>query len=231
VDENGEPRSVKAALDLLRKADKDGHLTARKRLAKTALDRLDRIRVLCTHRRGPRGVETMNRLVRDWLRGAMPGAGDWFEGQPILVLQNDYHVRLFNGDVGIVLRDPFAITPAEGDRLVAVFPDSGSPDGVRAVPQGRLPPYETVFAMTIHKSQGSQFDRVVVLLPARDSDFVTRELLYTGITRARTHVTLAGDATVLRTCLARRVQRASGLRKRLWNEEPVDLPEASGSHC
>ena len=242
-------------------ADKAGNLGARKDLAKEALGCLDRVRVLCTHRKGPRGVETLNRLVRDWVRGALPGAGDWFEGQPILILRNDYHVRLFNGDVGLVLRDPFAgdlpAAPTVGmgedgspaddavsdrtgardtSRLVAVFPDSGPGPGIRAFPRGRLPPYETVFAMTIHKSQGSQFDHVAVLLPARDSDFVTRELVYTGITRASHRVTLAGDAGILRASLNRRVQRASGLRGRLWGDEPVadlpggdDLPEERGT--
>ena len=184
---------------------------ARRDAADDALKALAGFRVLCTHRRGPRGVDAVNALVRDWLAGPLHiGKGDWYAGRPVMVTRNDYPVGLFNGDVGLVLPDPLQ----EG-RLMAFFPWPG--DGkVRAFPQGRLPPHETVFAMTVHKSQGSQFTDVLVLLPPKASDLVTRELVYTGITRARNQVTLAGSADVLREAIRRPVQRASGLREKVW---------------
>jgi exodeoxyribonuclease V alpha subunit len=184
---------------------------ARRMAADRALKAFDSYRILCTHRHGPRGVETVNRLVRDWLSGALDiGRGDWYSGRPVMVLRNDYHVGLFNGDIGLVLPDP-----ARDNELLAFFP--GPQEGqVRALPQGKLPPHETVFAMTVHKSQGSQFDDVLVLLPARESALVTRELIYTAVTRARSRVTLAGSPEVLRAAIAMPVRRASGLRDKVW---------------
>ncbi len=186
--------------------DQAGHLDA----VRQALLALDDFRVLCTHRRGPRGVETLNRLTKKWLKDIADVRGDWFEGCPIMVLKNDYRTNLFNGDVGMVLK----AAPGDGPGLRAWF--QGPNNTPRSLVEARLPAHETVFAMTIHKSQGSQFDHVLLLLPARDSEFVTRELVYTGLTRAKERAHLAGSADVLRASLKRRVQRASGLRERLW---------------
>jgi exodeoxyribonuclease V alpha subunit len=125
------------------------------------------------------------------------------------VTTNDYTVRLFNGDIGLILEDE----PARG-RLVATF---SSPDGkVRSLAPTRLPPHETAFAMTIHKSQGSEFDEVVVLLPAGISPILSRELIYTAVTRARTRVTIFGDADVVAHAVTRKIERASGLREAIW---------------
>lgn len=179
-----------------------------------ALDALQGFRILCSHHGGPRGVRAMNRLVRAALGDLLPGEGDWYEGRPVLVLQNDYRLGLFNGDVGFVLPDG----PGPGRPLVAWFPGV---DGLpRAFPQGRLPALDTVFAMTIHKSQGSQFGRVVVLLPPDDSVFVTRELVYTALTRARDHALIVATEDALRGALSRRVNRASGLREAIWGCNP-----------
>ena len=126
-----------------------------------------------------------------------------------MISRNDHSLGLFNGDVGIILHDP-----AAGGRLRAFFL---APDGsVHRFLPGRLPPHETVYAMTIHKSQGSEFDRVVLVLPRDDSRAITRELLYTGITRARRALELWCPLAVLKQGVGRPTRRSSGLRDRLW---------------
>jgi exodeoxyribonuclease V alpha subunit len=121
---------------------------------------------------------------------------------------NDHQLRIYNGDVGVV------VATDDGPRVA--FPRA---DGPRLVPPGRLDALEPVHAMTIHKSQGSQFDHAVVVLPRPDSRILTRELLYTGVTRARDHVTVVGSEAAVRAAVERVVQRASGLRDRLWGPE------------
>jgi exodeoxyribonuclease V alpha subunit len=123
-----------------------------------------------------------------------------------MVLRNDPALQLFNGDVGLTLPD------AQG-RLHVHFP--GPDGGLRAVSPARLPPHETAFAITIHKSQGSEFDRVLVMLPAQAHRVLTRELLYTAVTRARTGVVLAGGAEALAAAIATPTRRRSGLPARL----------------
>jgi exodeoxyribonuclease V alpha subunit len=160
-------------------------------------------RVLCAHRHGPRGAEGLNKRL-----AATFGEGeDWYAGRPVLITQNDYALRLFNGDVGIALPD------AQG-RLAVCF-ESGE-GRVRRIPPLRLPPHETTYATTIHKSQGSEFGRVLIVLPPDDSRLLTRELLYTAITRAREAVTVWGDELVLGAAVERRLVRSSGLRDALW---------------
>ena len=173
---------------------------------------LERFRVLCAHRRGPRSVSAVNEQLAWALREAGlvdPSEGRFYHGRPLLVTRNDYGAGLFNGDVGLVLDDP-----QRPDRRAAVF--LGADGQPRALAPGRLPPHETVFAMSIHKSQGSEFDAVAVLLPPQVSPILSRELLYTAVTRARRQVTVYAEADVLRACIERRVERASGLRERLW---------------
>ena len=173
---------------------------------------LDRLRLLVALRRGPEGVAFLNRAVEAWLAESVPGfdpRGSWYLGRPVMVTSNDYGIRLFNGDVGVVVDRP----DAPGERAVA-FPTADG--GVRYVGPARLPEHETVFAMTVHKSQGSQFDRVVLVFPRTDTPILTRELVYTGITRAKEHVTVVADEDILRAAVRRPVQRASGLADRLW---------------
>jgi exodeoxyribonuclease V alpha subunit len=175
-----------------------------------------RFRVLCAVREGPRGVLALNAEMTRRFRAALgqPGAADgpggspWFVGRPVLVLSNDHVLRLFNGDIGIALPD------ASGELLVH-FPDSAAEGGFRAIAPVRLPRHETAFAMTVHKSQGSEFDGVLVLLPEQRSRVLTRELLYTAVTRARRRVTLLAEAAVLETAIAASTQRHSGLLARL----------------
>jgi exodeoxyribonuclease V alpha subunit len=177
--------------------------------AARALSAMNRFRLLAAVREGPYGVLTLNATVVDLLReaGLMEGTGDWFRGRQILITSNDYSVNLFNGDLGIVW-------PDEQGRPMAWFP---GPDGtVRRVSPGRLPAHETAFALTVHKSQGSEFDSVLLILPDRTSRVLTRELVYTGLTRARHRTEVWSVETVLREAIGRRTERASGLRDRLW---------------
>jgi exodeoxyribonuclease V alpha subunit len=179
-------------------------------------DALGRLRVLCAVRRGPDGAWAWNaaieaRLARE-VAGFRPNPS-WYVGRPVLVTENDYGVRLYNGDVGVVLADP-----QDPGRRVAAFPAT---DGsVRMLSPARLPACETTFAMTIHKSQGSQFAHAVVVLPRVSSPVLTRELLYTAITRASHRTTLLASEPILREALGRPIQRASGLQARLWPDGP-----------
>jgi exodeoxyribonuclease V alpha subunit len=174
------------------------------------LEAFERQRVLCALRGGPLGVWAVNRAIEAALAaealGLSPAAGH-YPGRPVLVTRNDYGVRLYTGDVGGVVRDP-----DRPRRLAVAFP------GPRLVAPARLPPHETVFAMSIHKSQGSQFDRAFVVLPDVPSPVLTRELVYTAVTRARQRITLVASEEILGEALARRVSRASGLAERLWRE-------------
>ncbi len=177
--------------------------------ARAALDGLRAMRVLCAHRRGPCGVDTWTRHVERWLTMSIDGYGEggpWYIGRPLLVTQNDYALRLYNGDTGVV------INAGEG-RVVAAFERGGQP---LEVSPRRLASVDTVHAMTIHKSQGSQFDAVAVILPEATSPILTRELLYTAVTRAQTHLTVVGTQDSLRAAVLRPIARASGLRDRLW---------------
>ena len=185
---------------------------ARARQAATGLAELGRHRVLCAHRRGPAGVETWNARIQGWVLAARPdlgGEGEWYAGRPLLVTANDYALRLFNGDTGLTLPAD-ATTPAW-----AAFP-AGADPGVRQVSPSRLAGVETVYAMTIHKSQGSEFDEVTLLLPGAESRLLSRQLLYTAVTRVKRHLVLVGTEAAVRTAVERPIARASGLAERLW---------------
>ena len=182
-----------------------------------SLARLSEFRVLCAHRRGRYGVEQVSEAIERLLvdRGLIPAATRfgyatdiWYPGRPVLVKQNDYALELFNGDVGITLA-----TPGEPDQLRVWFADPER--GVRSVQPARLPPHETCFAMTVHKSQGSEFGGVVVVLPSQPSPIGTRELLYTAVTRARVNVTVVASDEVIEDAVGRGIVRASGLRETL----------------
>lgn len=169
-----------------------------------------RFRVLCAVREGPRGVEAINRLVSRHFRRSLehplePGErSEWYPGRPVMVLRNDYVLKLFNGDIGIVL-------PNETGKLMVCFPDRDE----GAVAPVRLPEHETAFAMTVHKSQGSEFDDVLLMLPAEYNRALTRELLYTAVTRARERVTIVSGAEVLGKTIQSPTRRHSGLIARL----------------
>jgi exodeoxyribonuclease V alpha subunit len=174
-----------------------------------ALKEFKKFRVLCALRTGPYGVESLNRTIEKILREErlVTGTQNTYAGMPILITQNDYQLRLYNGDIGILLPDP------TNGSLLAWF--VGEDGGIRRVPPARLPEYEPAFVMTVHKSQGSEFDNVLLILPDKESPVLTRELIYTGLTRARSRVEVWFQESVLRAAIARTIQRGSGLRDRL----------------
>lgn len=171
---------------------------------------LETFRILCARRSGLRGVDQVNALLEKALRpalsdGSTPPAQPHYRGRPLLITRNDPATQLFNGDIGVLL-------PHEG-ALAACFPDSRG--GYRWLPLARLPAHDTAFAMTIHKSQGSEFDRVCILLPGEDGPLLTRELIYTAVTRARRGIQLHAAFDILESCIQRRTRRYSGLADRL----------------
>ncbi len=168
-----------------------------------ALVRLGGFRVLCARRRGPWGVERLNVAVERYLvtTGHPVNEGS-YPARPILITANDYQLKLFNGDLGVCW--------LEAGRMWAFFPDPNQSES-RRLPLARLPPHETAWAMTVHKAQGSELDHVLLVLGDVDSRVMTRELLYTGATRARRSVVIVSSADVLRGAVARRSRRVSGL--------------------
>jgi exodeoxyribonuclease V alpha subunit len=171
-----------------------------------ALQALDRHRLLCAHRRGPYGVERWSNEVERWIAAAVddyPKDAEWYIGRPLIITENDYELGLYNGDTGVVIDDGSAgvlAVFARGTDLVAVSPS-------------RLNAVQTVHAMTIHRAQGSQFARVSVLLPPAESPLLTRELLYTAVTRARERVRVLGTEGSILGASQSPVRRASGLRR------------------
>ncbi|AFM15675.1 DNA helicase/exodeoxyribonuclease V, alpha subunit [Mycolicibacterium chubuense NBB4] len=170
--------------------------------AESALAVLDGHRLLCAHRRGPYGVRYWNRQVERWLTDATgePIWSDWYAGRPVLVTANDYGLGLYNGDTGVTVVREESLSVAVGAQLFAA---------------GRLAEVETMHAMTIHKSQGSQADEVTVLMPPQESRLLTRELFYTAVTRAKDRVRVVGPESSVRAAIGRRAIRASGLARRL----------------
>ena len=177
-----------------------------------AVAALERHRVLVAHRAGRFGVAHWNRQVEHWISEETgdPLYDAAYPGRPLLVTANDYGLGVYNGDTGVVVRD------ADGT-LHAVLDTA---DGLRRLGLGRIGAVETMHAMTIHKSQGGQADEVTVVLPPADARLLTRELLYTAVTRARGKVRVVGTEESLRAAVSRRVQRASGLRQRLAELTP-----------
>jgi exodeoxyribonuclease V alpha subunit len=173
---------------------------------KAMLAQLASVRVLTALRDGPQGVRQLNRLVEELLAesGRVQVTGTFYPGRPVLVTENNYANRLFNGDVGVVLE--------RGGGLQVAFPDyANATESVRWVELARLPAHETVYAMTVHKSQGSEFDNVLLLLPEANHPLLTRELVYTGLTRARRSVEIWESPGGLEAACARRAGRDSGL--------------------
>jgi exodeoxyribonuclease V alpha subunit len=167
--------------------------------------RFNSFRVLCALHYGNRGVDPINRQVELALmkRGFPCRPDSWYPGRPVLITRNDYSLDLYNGDIGICLADP------EKGELQVWFERAGG--GWRSYPPSRLPGCKTVFAMTIHKSQGSEFDEVVMVLPEEDHRILSRQLVYTAVTRAKKAVRIVAEKEILRLALARNIERTSGL--------------------
>ncbi|MFM0070892.1 AAA family ATPase [Paraburkholderia sediminicola] len=173
-------------------------------------DALNRFRILCATRSGPRGVDQVNAAMAAQVRRAagvtLAVGAQWFAGRPVMVTRNDYALGLFNGDIGIAL-------PGAGGALRVYFRTGDG--GLRAVSPAALPPHDTAFALTVHKSQGSEFQHAVLMLPSVFSRVLSRELVYTAITRARERVEVIGARAVLAQAIATPTQRDSGLAARI----------------
>jgi exodeoxyribonuclease V alpha subunit len=173
-------------------------------------DALNRFRILCATRSGPRGVDQVNATMAAQVRRAagvtLAVGAQWFAGRPVMVTRNDYALGLFNGDIGI------ALPGASGALRVYFRTGDGS---LRAVSPAALPPHDTAFALTVHKSQGSEFEHAVLMLPSAFSRVLSRELVYTAITRARERVEVIGARGVLAQAIATPTQRDSGLAARI----------------
>jgi len=180
--------------------------------AAVAFEAFAHFQFLCATRRGPFGVETVNRRVAEQL-GVRPGVS-WYAGRPILIRKNAYNLGLYNGDIGIAL-------PQQDGVLRVAFPDAEAEGGFRWLHPSRLPEHETVYAMTIHKSQGAQFGSVVLLVPDSRSRMLTRELVYTGVTRARESVSLFGDLDSLEKAVNTPTERHSGLGQRIISNASI----------
>jgi exodeoxyribonuclease V alpha subunit len=177
----------------------------------TALfDALNRYRVLCATREGARGVDEINaRLaakVRERAGGALAFGAQWFAGRPVIVTRNDYALGLFNGDIGIAM-------PAPDGALRVAFRMADA--SLRFVSPAALPPHDTAFALTVHKSQGSEFDHAALVLPATFNRVLSRELVYTAITRAKQRVEVIGAPAIFAQAVATPTRRDSGLAARI----------------
>lgn len=176
-----------------------------------AIEALEQFRLLCAHREGPFGVRAWNRHTEEWLAAGLgtplgtPGNHAWYAGRPLLVTTNDYALDIYNGETGVVV-------PDAAGRPRAWIAGAGDP---RPFAPARLGAIETMHAMTIHKSQGSQAREVAVLLPDADSRLLTRELFYTAVTRAEERLVVVGSAAAVRAAVETTAQRATGLRQRL----------------
>lgn len=179
-----------------------------------ALEKFARFRILCTLNKGPYGVEAVNHLVEGALRrkNLIDSELPWYRGRPVLVSENDYQLGLFNGDIGILM----AGSGSDSHETYVFFPED-SEQTRRFMPQS-IRGMETAYAMTVHKCQGSEFDHVLFVVPDQAHAVLTRELIYTGATRARKTVTLLGPETVFRTAVKRVIKRTSGLRDALWGK-------------
>jgi len=175
---------------------------AKQKSLSDAFSQLKSFRILCANREGERGVQEINKTISSTLN---VNKEPFYKGQPIMVTQNHYGLKLFNGDIGLVW-------PNNHNQLMVWFEAEDQP---RAVTPGRLPAFETVYAMTIHKTQGSEFTHVAMVLPDNHSMLLTRELIYTGLTRAKETFTCLGDEKIWKTGVNAKVERWAGLAQKL----------------
>ncbi|MBY6195003.1 exodeoxyribonuclease V subunit alpha [Marinobacter hydrocarbonoclasticus] len=188
--------------------------------AAEVLEAFNDFQVLCALRKGPWGVEGLNqRIAQKLLAEKLIDKTDgWYAGRPVLVTGNDYNLGLMNGDIGLTFSVPWDKTETGEPKatLRVAFPSGDSTSGIRWISPSRLQQLETVYAMTVHKSQGSEFNHTCLVLPDRLSPVLTKELVYTGITRAKNWFSLiTGDAQVFKDSVSQQVVRASGLALRL----------------
>ncbi len=179
----------------------------------TALNLLDRYCVLSPVRKGPYGVEGLNRTIESLLKLQHPylKEGRHYHGKPILITENNYDLNLFNGEMGMLLASPH-----EPEHLQAWFYGESRSE-VRKFPISALPSFETAYAITVHKSQGSEYEKVYLILPPQEAPILTRELIYTGISRSRNKVEIWANTSILKFAINRPTRRSSGIADRLRN--------------
>lgn len=185
----------------------DENLSEREKLAS-----MQKLQILCAHRKGRGGVAELNQMMETMLK-TPSGQTGWYHGKPMIMTRNDYQLKVFNGDTGIMMKD------ADRENYMVFMQQFDEKSG-KAVINGRqaahLQDMETAWALTVHKSQGSEYDEVILVLPEEDSPVLTRELVYTAVTRARIKVVIFGKEEILRKAILRKTIRSSGLRERLW---------------
>lgn len=200
------PASIESSF---RKAAAEGFSRNRTPLHESVLEFIRGFAILTAARRGPAGAAALNLMAERVLEelGIIVPSSEFYEGRPVMVARNDYTLSLFNGDIGV--------TCAMDDGLRVMFE---KPDGGRVyIHPSRMPEHETAFAMTIHKSQGSEFGEVLVVLPPARSPLMTRELLYTAVTRGKKRVVIASDEDTVAAMISNPMKRMTGLRERLWD--------------
>lgn len=183
-----------------------------------ACNSFNKFRILCSNREGPYGVNNINRLITEILAdkadGNNPNCSTNYKGRPVIITENDYTMNLFNGDTGIIWHDEPVDSNGDKPELRAYFPQTGTNSFI-SFPVSRLPAHDTAYAMTIHKSQGSGFERILMILPDIYNPVLTRELIYTGLTRAEEAVQLMVNQEVFEKAVAACIKRDSGLQDRL----------------
>ena len=211
-----ERKNIPSASDLIKNIETEiitgytNYLNAQNPL--DALRKFNKFKILCAVRKGMFGVEGINRLTEYCLgkKNFIDFSEEFYTLRPILITENDYENGLFNGDIGIVWKD---LENEDQDGYVYFQDGNGSE---KRIHPHNLPAHETAFAMTVHKSQGSEFDTVILLLPEKDVPLMTRELLYTGITRAKKEIKIWGNQESFVLGINRSIKRHSGLKDKLW---------------
>ncbi len=161
----------------------------------------NKFRIITALRKGPSGADNINAFCSKLLKANSRNESLWFVGRPIMITENSYTQELYNGDIGIALNLQ--------NQIKVYFPAN---NGLfREISPSQLPKHETAFAVTCHKSQGSEYDNILFILPEKDNPLLTREMLYTGITRARKTVSILGQKPILMNSIARKVERSSGI--------------------
>ncbi len=175
-----------------------------------ALRLFNRFRLLSPYKNGQTGTIRLNRLIESHFdnTGPQDPQSKWYHGRPVMITRNDYNLNLFNGDIGVALK-----TGGE----IRVFFES-TDKSIRSFNPSRVPEHETAYAMTVHKSQGSEFDEVIIILPSLQSEILTRTLLYTAVTRARRRVEIWTNAEIFSASVATMRKSKSGFRDRLCNQ-------------
>ena len=189
---------------------KQARLTGEREALPALFQLFNSFRILCTLKNGPSGVAGINEKIERILsaRGYESGRSEWYPGRPVIVTRNDYNLGLYNGDVGICLPE------YPGSQALFVWFEKEAGLFRRFMPV-RLPPHETAWALTVHKSQGSEFREIMVVLPEKDHQLLSRELLYTAVTRAREKVIVRDPAALCGQIVCRAVERSSGLAEQL----------------